>query len=344
MYMKTLKTASIDITYKCNFRCKHCFNSSGEHTRKMSEMTDEIIMKVANELFGKGIENLCICGGEPMLRASLVYQLAYLKKRKYPNVNISMVSNGFLIGDEEAKRLADAGVNHVQISVDGEKTNHDWLRNKNGSYDKAISAITYLLKNGIQVATSFCPNKHNFLDISNTIDKMHDLGVKNFRSQPLMNLGRSRIYLKNEFLSFREYMKLKSILDKKQRNYNDGFEIEWGDPLAHLYYFSSLEEPIENIEISAYGDILISPYLPISFGNILNGSITDYLSAGLKEVWKIPLLKKLVHFYKSTECMDISYLGLPEIYVDEIVQLDLLQPDWRDKAKVIESLLEEKDD
>ena len=342
--MKTLKTASIDITYRCNFRCKHCFNSSGEHTRKMAEMSDEIIMKVANELFCMGIENLCICGGEPMLRASLIYKVANLKKSKYPNVNLSMVSNGFLIGKEEAKQLADSGVNHVQISVDGEKDNHEWIRNQKGSYEKAISAIKKKKKNGIQVATSFCPTKQNFQDISNTIDKMHDLGVKNFRSQPLMNLGRSRTYLKNEFLSYNEYMKLKRVLDKKQRQYNDGFEIEWGDPLAHLFYFSSQEEPIQNIEISAYGDILISPYLPISFGNIANASITAYLASGLKEVWKLPVLKKIVSFYKSAEYMDISYLGLPEIYVDDIVQLDLLQPNWRDKAKEIESLLEAKYD
>ena len=26
-----LKVVSLDITYKCNFRCRHCYNSSGEH-------------------------------------------------------------------------------------------------------------------------------------------------------------------------------------------------------------------------------------------------------------------------------------------------------------------------
>ena len=25
-------TCAIDLTYKCTFRCLHCFNSSGEHS------------------------------------------------------------------------------------------------------------------------------------------------------------------------------------------------------------------------------------------------------------------------------------------------------------------------
>lgn len=342
--MKTLKTASIDITYNCNLRCKHCFNSSGEHIRKTPEMSDETILRLSEELFDLGIENLCICGGEPMLRSALIYKIASLKSRKYPNINLSMVSNGLMIGKEEAKQLAASGINHVQISVDGNKESHEWMRNRKGSYDKAILAITNLIENGISVAVSFCPTKRNFNDIFSVIDKMHDLGVKNFRSQPLMNLGRTKIYLKNEFLSYSQYMRLKKNMDRKQREYDDGFEIEWGDPLEHLFYFVSQEETMQNIEITSYGDILISPYLPISFGNIINGSIEDYLTAGLKSVWKLPVLKKIVSFYKSAECMDSSCVGLPEIYVDDIIQLDLLLPGWEEKVKNLELILEERND
>ena len=32
---------SIDITYNCNFRCRHCFNRSGEHCFGERELTDE---------------------------------------------------------------------------------------------------------------------------------------------------------------------------------------------------------------------------------------------------------------------------------------------------------------
>lgn len=36
-----IKSASIDVTYKCNFRCLHCFNSSGEHCFEKEELSEE---------------------------------------------------------------------------------------------------------------------------------------------------------------------------------------------------------------------------------------------------------------------------------------------------------------
>ena len=33
-----LKVVSLDITYKCNFRCRHCYNSSGEHNFNNKEL------------------------------------------------------------------------------------------------------------------------------------------------------------------------------------------------------------------------------------------------------------------------------------------------------------------
>ena len=35
-----LKVVSLDITYKCNFRCRHCYNSSGEHNFNNKELSD----------------------------------------------------------------------------------------------------------------------------------------------------------------------------------------------------------------------------------------------------------------------------------------------------------------
>lgn len=41
---------SIDITYNCNFRCRHCFNRSGEHCFGERELTDEELMKIIVEV------------------------------------------------------------------------------------------------------------------------------------------------------------------------------------------------------------------------------------------------------------------------------------------------------
>lgn len=44
-----IRSVAIDITNKCNFRCLHCYNYSGEHNRE-SEMSDQEILNIINEI------------------------------------------------------------------------------------------------------------------------------------------------------------------------------------------------------------------------------------------------------------------------------------------------------
>lgn len=331
--MKELQTASIDITYKCNFRCKHCFNSSGEHSGIKQELSDEKILETADEIMDLGVESLCLCGGEPLLRKDLVYKIANLKKKT--NTALSMVSNGYLIDEKEAEKLASSSINQIQISVDGRYSKtHDWLRNKTGSFEHAINAIKMLVSNGMQVAVAFSPTKKNYSEFEETIEYMCELGVKSIRTQPLMVLGRCRENLKEYLLSNNEYMKMKYIINQKTQKYaTKGIEIEWGDPLAHLYHFIENGEKLKSIGISAYGELLASPYLPVSFGNIKNGSLKEYLEIGLRDVWSSSLMKEIIKHISSVYDMDVSKIGLPEIFTSDIVELDLLNDAWKENEK-----------
>ena len=54
--MYNIKTASIDVTYRCNLRCKHCFNFSGVPRRK--EMTDKELRNLAEEISKLSIDSV----------------------------------------------------------------------------------------------------------------------------------------------------------------------------------------------------------------------------------------------------------------------------------------------
>ena len=72
--MKEIKSASIDLTYKCNFRCKHCYNTSGEHETNLCELTDREVIRVAKDLLLLEPESVCLCGGEALLRKDLLLE------------------------------------------------------------------------------------------------------------------------------------------------------------------------------------------------------------------------------------------------------------------------------
>lgn len=92
--MYIFKSASIDLTYKCNLRCRHCYNNSGE--RLGEEMSSEDVMQIAKELSALEVESICICGGEPLLRIDDVLSITRYIKSHTTSSAVSMVSNGLL--------------------------------------------------------------------------------------------------------------------------------------------------------------------------------------------------------------------------------------------------------
>lgn len=333
--MKLLKSASIDLTYKCNFRCKHCYNTSGEHMNKPPELTDKEVLRIAEELVETNVESVCLCGGEALLRKDLLFETCQYLKEK--NILVSTVSNGYLLNEEVADQLKNCGIDTVQISVDGASSEtHDWMRNQKGSYEKAINALKILHQKGIKTESAFVPTKKNISELEMAIDNAYELGAEAFRIQPIMKLGRAKKFLEDYFLDNKEYMACKMLIDKKRAQYiNNNFTIEWADPLEHLRFYSSVKNVLNHISITAYGDIMITPYLSVSFGNIRRNSIKAYVEGGLKEAWNNPLIKSMIENLHSAEDMDVSLLGLPEIFIEDNIDLDILRDDYQTKTAEI---------
>ena len=129
---------SFDITNKCNLRCLHCYNSSGENLASQNELTDQEVLDFIDEFKSIKLLNFCFCGGEPLLRKELIVEAAK-RLRTYGCENVAMVSNGILMTDEVIEELINAGVTRIQISLDGIKAeSHDRIRNKKGVYEKAL--------------------------------------------------------------------------------------------------------------------------------------------------------------------------------------------------------------
>lgn len=341
--MKRLRTAALDLTYDCNFRCLHCFNSSGEHMGIREELHDHEKISVAEQLAALLPGTLCLCGGETMLKKDLIYEICKkIKNSPYKRVNVSTVSNGFLITEEIVNKLEDSGLDLLQISLDGATPeSHDWLRNKPGSFDRAINALTLLEKSKIAHAVAFTPTKRNISEIGDAIELAYSLGVSSFRVQPIMNLGRARDNLQTFFLNYKEYMHLRYILNIYQEKYikDKKFRIEWGDPLDHMHYGIQEHSGLYQLSVDAYGDLLISPYLSIAFGNVRRGTIEEYWEKGVKDAWSNKAIKEIVSKMQSADSMDVSKWGLPEIFTTQNIMLDVLSSDYKAKTEEILTVL-----
>ena len=89
-----------------------------------------------------------ITGGDPVLHPQIWDILGMLKER---NIPFTILGNPFHLTDEVCTKLKEYGCEKYQLSIDGNRETHDWMR-KPGSYDITLKKIAVLKKAGIKVA------------------------------------------------------------------------------------------------------------------------------------------------------------------------------------------------
>lgn len=287
---------SWDVTNRCNFMCKHCLNRSGDfiyHDKFKDELNEEEAIKLCDMIIEINPFSMCLCGGEPLLREDIY---AIIKKLSKKIQTVNMVTNGYLLDETKAKKLMDAGLNFLQVSLDADVENYqDSFRQMKGAYANALKAIKLMSKEKIRLASAFCPTRLNIDMFENYIDIMVDSRCLYIRMMPLLPLGRG--YDNYNFLkpSSDQYLKLVYLVHEKMKEYKaDHLNIEWGDPLEHMYrpIYEGHNEVI-SMEIRSNGDIAPSIYLPISVGNVRKHTLKEYWNNGFNHIWENDMVREL---------------------------------------------------
>ena len=111
------KKLRVSVTDRCNMRCMYCMPKGNVRWFNEQDVLDyREISRLVSILANLGIEKVRLTGGEPLLRPKLENLIVSLAKLEGIN-SISMTTNGLLFG-EKAKKLKDAGLESVNISLD----------------------------------------------------------------------------------------------------------------------------------------------------------------------------------------------------------------------------------
>ncbi len=96
---------------RCNLSCTYC----NEYDTYSKPVSAEMVIHRLDRLADLGTTIVTFSGGEPLLHPDLDDLIAHLRKRK---VIACMITNGYLLTAERVKRLNQAGLDHMQISID----------------------------------------------------------------------------------------------------------------------------------------------------------------------------------------------------------------------------------
>lgn len=135
----------IDLTYRCNERCVHCYLDHEDH----GEMTTAEIKHLLDEMAEAGVFILTLSGGEIFVRKDCFEILEYARLLMFC---VKLKTNAVLIREREAKRLKELAVESVQISVYSHRPEvHDAITLLPGSLKRSLAAIRLLKSQGVKV-------------------------------------------------------------------------------------------------------------------------------------------------------------------------------------------------
>jgi GTP 3',8-cyclase len=154
---RPLLNLRISITQRCNNRCAYC-HKEGEvqrANRSAELMSVREIVRMAKIAVDLGIARIKLTGGEPLMRRDLpeivegISAIAGLK-------DLSLTTNGLLLGEGMAKKLRKCGLKRVNISLPSlnPETYHKLT---GGKLEAALEGV----KAGIEAG--FCPVKLNMV-------------------------------------------------------------------------------------------------------------------------------------------------------------------------------------
>ena len=178
-----------NLTNACNLKCKHCYQEAG---RKLKEELDLAArLDVVDQLADEDVFSIAFSGGEPLMDQDLWKVLEHTHER---NLYASIATNGTLITKEVAQRMADCGINYVEISLDSTKPKtHDEFRGVPGFWEKAVKGIeNAVAQEGFEVGIASTITQINIEELENLIQLAKNLGADKFYAFNFIPTGRGK--------------------------------------------------------------------------------------------------------------------------------------------------------
>jgi len=279
-----------DFTHRCNLRCSHCYQDAQKALPH--ELDTGEAKRLVEELASAGVVIIALSGGEPLMRKDFFEVAAHAREN---DIYVALATNGTLITPEMAAKIRDAGIDYVEISVDGrDAESHDAVRGIPGAFDRTIAGIRNCVAEGFYTCMATTVTRTNYDQVPDIYDLASELGVNRLMSFNFIPTGRG-VEMASQDISPEQRRDLMRYLMARTRN-GTGPEAlatapqiapvaladEAGVPVGHFYAGEEMEGRARLLadfiggcgagrlycSIEPQGDIQPCVFLPITVGNV----------------------------------------------------------------------------
>ena len=183
----SLSWVNIAITSICNFNCRWCYSDSS--SKKAELMPLDVYANILSILKRSGVRQITLGGGEPLLHPDFVQMVKMSIDYGFiTNIN----TNAYFLDYNLIQILSESNVSQIAIDIESIfSMEHDEIRGKIGSFEKAMRAIEELVDRNMNVVIQTVltnKNSDRVLDVFRMAKKKN---VLKFRVLDLLPVGRA---------------------------------------------------------------------------------------------------------------------------------------------------------
>ena len=198
----------VHLTTRCNLHCKHCYLNKTD-LDKRKDMDLPLFLEILTDFltFPSPKKQFILSGGEPLLHRQFDKIVEHMR---LSGMRLSIATNGTLVTDKIDLFEEKDG---IQISLDGDRYFHDWLRGQ-GVYDAVIQAIEDLKERNFFVGLSYTVCGENKHLADHIIKLAKKYGIKAINVNMFMDLSNAEItpLTVDEFKQVREKFKKEGFI------------------------------------------------------------------------------------------------------------------------------------
>ena len=163
-----------ELTHRCPLGCPYCSNPLALEGRA-DELDAAIWARVFGEAAALGVLQVHLSGGEPAARRDLE---AIAASARAAGLYVNLITSGVGVPDARIAALADAGVDHVQISVqDSEADSADIIAGYAGAFARKNALAAAVVRIGLPLTVNVVVHRRNIARIGAMVDLALRLGA-----------------------------------------------------------------------------------------------------------------------------------------------------------------------
>jgi radical SAM protein with 4Fe4S-binding SPASM domain len=176
MTRRKVYSVALELTAYCNQKCAYCYNEWREDNDAFGGESRKMFARVEKMLEAFDIDHVTLTGGEPFAHKEIFRLLDRLHESK---VSVQIISNGGLIDDAVAARLAPYKIRYVQCTLNAPTPAlHAEHVGGEGHFEKTIEGIKALKRHGVPVVGCIVVTRKNAHLVGEILELYKQLGVK----------------------------------------------------------------------------------------------------------------------------------------------------------------------